>query len=41
MNQKIYQDKDFVNDAMDDISEIIWPIFRPAQFYDYMKTFRQ
>jgi hypothetical protein len=34
MNQKIYQDNSLVNGAMDGITEIIWPLFRRAQFYD-------
>jgi hypothetical protein len=34
MNQKIYQDKRLVNDAMDYITECIWPLFRRAQSYD-------
>jgi hypothetical protein len=34
MNQKIYQVKRLVNDAMDAIIEIIWPLFRRAQLYD-------
>jgi hypothetical protein len=34
MNQKIYQDKCLVNDAMDSITELIWPHFRRAQLYE-------
>jgi hypothetical protein len=33
MNQKIYQDKRLVNDAMDSITTIIWPLFQCAQLY--------
>jgi hypothetical protein len=34
MNQKKYLDKRFFNDAMNAITEIIWPIFRRAQLCD-------